>query len=298
MPLSIRPVRQDDIPALGRICFEAFGALQDRHAIERDFDSIDTATMVIGMCASRPDFAGFVALDGDRIIGSNFLCFSDADNASMKSGVAGVGPITIAPDAQSRGVGRALMSAVLNEATRRGIQHVRLLQEAVNTTSLSLYTKLGFDWKESCALVRLPPADHHSRAEDPRVAPVTAADLPAIADISARHYGSSRRNEAAAYLNMRMPGFILRQGATPTAYFFPGLFGHGFAASPTDMAALITHAALHTPPMFQRFLLPLSQNDLNRQLMDSGCRAIKLFNYMSLGPYRAPTGAWLPAIGM
>lgn len=301
MPLTIRPVHDSDIPNLARICYEAFGALQDRHGVERDFDSVQTAAMVIGMCAMRPDFAGFVALDDNRVVGSNFLCFSDADNASMAAGVAGVGPITIDPAAQSKGAGRALMLAVMNEAERRGIRHVRLLQEAVNTTSLSLYTKLGFDWKEACALVRFPPADHPSvaaHAHDPRITPVTTADLPAIADISTRHYGSSRRNEVAGYLDMHMPGFMLRQRSTPTAYFFPGLFGHGFADSEADMAALISYSVPHAPPMFQRFLLPLSQNDLNRQLMERGCRTIKLFNYMSLGPYRAPTGTWLPAIGM
>jgi len=63
----------------------------------------------------------------------------------MTSGAPGVGPITIAPDAQSRGTGRALMLAVMHEAARRAIRHVRLLQEAVNTTSLSRDTKLGFD---------------------------------------------------------------------------------------------------------------------------------------------------------
>lgn len=294
MSVTIRPVRPDDVPTLGRICFDAFGALQDRHGVPRDFDSVDIATMVVGMCASRPDIAGFVAEDRGQMLGSNFLWCSDADGAAMKDGVAGVGPITIHPGAQSRGVGRALMLAVLEEAARRGIRKVCLQQEAINTTSLSLYTKLGFDWREAVSLMALAPAP----ADDPRISPVTPDDLPAIGEISARHFGASRRNEAAAYAPIGMPGFILRKRGTPTGYVFPGFLGHGFAESPEDMAALVGHAARHAPPMFHRMLVPLSQNDLHRRLMAAGCRSMKLFNYMSHGPYHPPTGAWLPCIGM
>jgi GNAT superfamily N-acetyltransferase len=288
MPISIQPIRPEHVPPAAKICFEAFGALQDRHGVERDFDSIETAGMVVGMFASRPDFAGFVAIDDDgrTLLGSNFLGFSDP--------VAGVGPITVRPDAQSRGVGKLLMLAVMDEAARRGIAQVRLMQEAINTTSLSLYTKLGFDWREACALMRPAPAP----ADDPRARPVTEADLPAIAAISARYYHAPRVNEVAGFLRMQLPGAILRRDGREVGYFFPGLLGHGFAETPDDMAALITHAARHAPPPLLRMILPLSQHALHRALLARGCRTIKLFNYMTTGDYRAPEGAWMPCIGM
>lgn len=288
MAITLQPIRPDQIPEASRICFEAFGSLQDRHGVERDFDSVETAGLVVGMFASRPDYAGFVALDDDgrTVLGSNFLGFSDA--------VAGVGPITVRPDAQSRGVGKLLMLAVMDEAVRRGITRVRLMQEAINTTSLSLYTKLGFDWREACSLMRPAAAP----VDDPRARPVMEADLPAIAAISTRQYHASRVNEVAGFLRMQLPGFLLRRDGRDVGYFFPGLLGHGFAETPDDMAALITHAARHAPPPFLKMLLPLSQSDLHRVLLERGCRTIKLLNYMSTGEYRAPTGAWMPCIGM
>lgn len=288
MAITLQPIRPDQIPEASRICFEAFGSLQDRHGVERDFDSVETAGLVVGMFASRPDYAGFVALDDDgrTVLGSNFLGFSDA--------VAGVGPITVRPDAQSRGVGKLLMLAVMDEAARRGITRVRLMQEAINTTSLSLYTKLGFDWREACSLMRPAAAP----VDDPRARPVMEADLPAIAAISTRQYHASRVNEVAGFLRMQLPGFLLRRDGRDVGYFFPGLLGHGFAETPDDMAALITHAARHAPPPFLKMLLPLSQSDLHRVLLERGCRTIKLLNYMSTGEYRAPTGAWMPCIGM
>lgn len=285
---TIRPIRPDDYSACARICFEAFGALQDRHGVERDFDSVETAGMVIALFGSRPDFAGFVALDDDgrTVLGSNFLQFSDE--------VAGVGPITVEPSAQSRGVGRMLMQAVMDEAARRGISQVRLQQEAINTASLSLYAKLGFDWREACALVRLAPAE--SDLEGTR--PVTERDLPSIDEISRRHYHSSRVNEAAGYLKIGLPGFVRSRGGRDVGYFFPSFLGHGFADSPDDLAALVAHAARHAPPQFRKTIVPLGQHGLHRGLMSRGGRAVKLFNYMTTGPYRAPVGAWIPSIGM
>lgn len=274
------------VPTLGQICFEAFGTLQDRHGVERDFDTAETATMVVGMFASRADFAGFVAMENGQPVGSNFLGASD--------GVAGVGPITIRPDVQSNGIGRALMLAVMEEAKVRGIPQVRLMQEAINTASLSLYTKLGFDWRESCALMRLAPAPK----DDPRIRPLSAADLDAVEHISARHYHASRRNETAGFLKSGFPGFGLERAGKLVGYYFPGFLGHGFAETPEELATLVLHSARHAPPPFLKAIVPLGEHALHRELLAKGCRTIKLFNYMTTGEYRAPVGAWIPSIGM
>ncbi|MEK6702962.1 MAG: GNAT family N-acetyltransferase [Planctomycetota bacterium] len=288
MSITIRPVRADDIPTLAEICFEAFGTLQDRHGVERDFDSVQTAGMVVGMFASRPDFAGFVAQDGSgRVLGSNFLQMSDA--------VAGVGPITIRPGEQSRGVGRELMEAVLDEARRRGIERVRLQQEAINTASLSLYTKLGFDWRAACSLMRLAPGAR----EDARMRPVTEADLGSIGEISERQYGHSRVNEVRGFLAIGLPGFVLRrEGGGDVGYYFAGFLGHGFAQTPEDLADLVVFTARHSPPAIMKAIVPLGQHELHRRLLERGCRTLKLFNYMTVGPWEEPRGAWIPSVGM
>lgn len=288
----IVPAREEHGPDLARICFEAFGRLQDRHGVARDFVSVDVAYMMVGMMLSRPDAAGFTAVDSasGRILGSNFLLFSDA--------VAGVGPITVDPECQSKGVGRLLMLAVMEEARRRRIEQVRLLQECINTTSLSLYAKLGFDWQDSCALMDPSTGDLQRRASTGAIRPMTEGDLDAVAAISKRQYHASRRNEVAACLRMQFPAFVLEDGSEVRGYFLPGLLGHGFAAEPGQLADLVIHAGMHSPEMFHRVLVPLSENHLHRELLNRGCRTVKLMSYMTTGEFTRPVGAWVPCIGM
>lgn len=286
MSIEIVPVVPQHVPELASICYEAFGRLQDRHGVERDFDSVHTAEMVVGLFAGRPDFAGFAALSGGKLVGSNFISFSDP--------VAGVGPITVHPDVQAAGVGRALMRAVLDEAGRRGVSMVRLQQEAINTASLSLYTKLGFDWREACALMRCAPAER----DDQRIAPVTEGDLPEIDRLSSRHYHHTRRGEVEGFLKIGLPGVLMRRDGRTVGYYFASFIGHGFAETADDLAALIGQCARIAPPHFHKVLIPLSQHALHRNMLATGGRTVKLFNYMTVGEYRTPLGAWVPSIGL
>ncbi len=152
-----RPAAQD-APKLGRICFEAFRAVSEGHGFERPFPDPETAARVLQLILDLPGSFGVAARVDGRLVGSNFLLLTD--------GVAGVGPITVDPAIQGRGVGRRLMQAVLDYAAQRGVERVRLLQDACNTVSLSLYASLGFDrraWISSsarCATLRCtaPPS--------------------------------------------------------------------------------------------------------------------------------------------
>ena len=85
-------------------------------------------------------------IDG-RIVGSNFLSEGDP--------IRGIGPITVDPSVQGRGVGRQLMQAVIERA--RGAMGARLVQDAFNTRSYSLYASLGFDVREPLLLMRGTP---------------------------------------------------------------------------------------------------------------------------------------------
>lgn len=284
MAIDIVPVRPEHADDIARIMFEAFAALHDRHATPRDFDDQETARMVTGLLTSSSDFRGYVALQDGRVIGSNFLSAADQ--------VAGVGPITVDPSAQARGVGRALMQAVLDDARERGVAHVRLNQEAINTASLSLYSSLGFAWRDSVAVMLAS----NRPAQDPPVRAMTTADLPAVHALSTAIYGHSRRNEVAANLERGFPAFALERAGKLAAYLLPGFFGHGFAGEVDDMAALISHAGRHAPPAFHRVLVPLSNVALFNALLRRGSRTVKVLSYMAVGPWAPPRGTWLPSI--
>ena len=102
------------IPELARICYEAFGQLHERHAVIRDFHTVEFAQMVIGLFATHPLIYAVAARADGKLAGSNYLSLFDE--------TSGVGPITIDPAQQGKRIGRTLMQAVLDEAQRREIR--------------------------------------------------------------------------------------------------------------------------------------------------------------------------------
>ena len=84
-----------------------------------------------------------------RVIGSNFL--------DERSTIAGIGPVSVDPPVMNGTIGRRLMQAVLARAAERGAPGVRLLQVAWHYRSLALYTKLGFEIRETVSALQGSP---------------------------------------------------------------------------------------------------------------------------------------------
>jgi len=280
----IRPKPQH-VPELARICFEAFKEFHDRHAFPRDIPNLELATRIIGLFIARKDFYGVAAKVGNRLVGSNFLSCTDL--------VGGVGPITVDPAFDGRGVGRTLMNDVLAYAKRNGMQQVRLLQDSFNVRSFSLYATLGFDVRTPVGLMDAKPA----AAPDPTVRLVTAADLPAMEEICVRHYKCSRRGDVALLLGMDLPAFLRVHEGKISGYFVPGFMGHGVAETEADALALIGEAARHVPSELALFFCPLILGNFYRAVLKAGHRLRKIMTYMTLGPFEPPAGIWLPSIG-
>jgi ribosomal protein S18 acetylase RimI-like enzyme len=269
---------------LGSICFEAFKEIQDRGCGTRDFPTAEIAQQVLGMLVERDDFYSVSALDDGRVVGSNFLSLMDP--------VAGVGPITVDPSYQGQSVGRALMQNVMDYAQHNNIEQVRLLQESFNLASLSLYASMGFDTKDSVALMQATPAAE----ADNSVRPITEPDLPAIEELSKRIYKNSRRGEVAAAAPYGFATFLRERQGRVTGYLLPGNFGHGVAETEEDALALVGEAARRLPPEFARFFCPLSGGSFYRKALQAGYRTIKVMNYMALGPYEHPDEVWMPSV--
>ena len=92
---------------------------------------------------SHPAFYCVVAESNGCIVGSNCL--------DERSAVAGLGPVTVDPSIQDRGVGRKLVEAVLVRAQERNFPGVQLLQSAFHNRSL------GFDAREPLSVMQGPP---------------------------------------------------------------------------------------------------------------------------------------------
>lgn len=106
--ISLRPAVTADAEVSGRIIHEAFQGIAAAHGFPSDFppaaDGIGLAEALIADLA----VFGVVAEADGRVVGSNFLSEGDAIRA--------VGPTTVDPRHQGRGVRWRLMSAVLERA--------------------------------------------------------------------------------------------------------------------------------------------------------------------------------------
>jgi predicted N-acetyltransferase YhbS len=124
--IVLRPGTAADAAACGNICYEAFKAICTTHNFPPDFPTPEVAKGLLSMFLAHRDFYSVVAESEGRIVGSNFL-----DERSI---IAGVGPITVDPTGQNRGVGGRLMQDVLDRAAQQKAVGVRLLQSNPVTT--------------------------------------------------------------------------------------------------------------------------------------------------------------------
>lgn len=111
MNIKLRAGCLADTEAGGLICYEAFKTISGQHNFPPDFPSFEMACGLFSSPLSRPDVYSVVAESGGRIVGSNFL-WEDA-------AIAGIGPLTIAPDVQNSTLGRRLIEDVLARARQK-----------------------------------------------------------------------------------------------------------------------------------------------------------------------------------
>jgi GNAT superfamily N-acetyltransferase len=285
--VELRPIEPDDRDDAARVLYEAFAGIHDHHGFARDFPTLEAALDLTGSFIAHPSIWGIVAEIDGRIVGSNFL--------DERGPIRGVGPITVDPEAQSRGVGRRLMEAVIDRGRRAA--GIRLLQDAFNTRSLALYASLGFDVAEPVALMGGRP--RVATVSDVEVRPLREADVEECERLHVRVHGFERTAELrdALALPSLSPVVAVRDGRVvayaTTLTFFPA--AHAVAESAADMSALIG-GALAAGEAPASFLLPTRQAELFRSCLAAGLRVVKPMTYMTLGEYRDPAGAWIPTV--
>jgi len=281
--MLIRLARPEDAALCGQICYNAFSKLNHVHGFPCDFPSPEVATGVLTMMFSHPGFYCVVAEAEGRVIGSNCL--------DERASVAGVGPITVDPETQNRGVGRGLMQAVMDRAKERGAAGVRLVQAAFHNRSLSLYASLGFDVREplSCMQGRT----HQRSVAGFAVRPASLQDIDECDALSRRMHGLDRGRELADAIG-EGTAIVVERDARITGYASSlAFFGHATAETNADLQALIASADSFGGP---GILVPSRNSVLFQWCLANGLKVVQPMTLMSTGLYNAPEGAWLPSI--
>lgn len=281
--VTIRRAKPEDAPACGQICFEAFQKINNAHNFPPDFPSPERGVGAMTTMFSHPGFYCVVAETDGRIAGSNCL--------DERNPIAGVGPITIDPAVQNRGVGRKLMDAVLDRAREGNFAGVRLVQAAFHSRSLSLYTTLGFDVREPLATMQGPAIK--KSYDGFSVRPARQSDLDACNEVALRVHGHHRGGELADAIERGTSTVVERHGRITGYTSSLGFYGHAVAETNPDLQAIIAASDGFAGPGIQ---VPSRNSELFRWCLANGLRVVQPMTLMSLGLYNEPKGVFLPSV--
>lgn len=283
MTLSIRETHESDAGECGRIIHAAFASIAAQHNFPPDFPSVEVATGVASMLIANPGFYGVVAENDGHIVGSNFL--------DERSAISGLGPITVEPAAQNKGIGRQLMHTIMERVAAKKMPGVRLVQDAFHNRSLCLYTSLGFATREPLSVMQGAPLKLQLPGYDVR--PAKEADLAACNALCHRVHGFDRGTELADAIAHNRATLVEHLGRITGYATEIGFLAHAVGENNEDLKALIGAAATFTGP---GLLVPTRNYDLFRWCLDRGLRLVSQRTLMTVGLYNEPAGTYLPSI--
>jgi predicted N-acetyltransferase YhbS len=283
MPIKIRRAEAADAAPCGAILYSAFRKLADQHNFPHDFPSVEVATGLLSMLLANPGFYGIVAEENGRVVGSNF--------ADHRSSIAGIGPISIDPDAQNQGIGRKLMQVAIDHFKATNVPGMRLVQAAYHNRSLCLYTRLGFQTREPLSVIQGPALNIKFAGYDVR--PAGEADIAACNALCRRVHGFDRGVELSDAIGARTALVVEHLGRITGYATDIGFFAHAVAETNRDLKSLIGAASLYSGP---GFLLPTRNHEVFAWCLDGRLKLVMQMTLMTIGLYNEPSGAWLPSI--
>ncbi len=284
--MNLREARIEDTTVCGSILFDAFRSIAEKHNFPLDFPTTESARGMAEMVVNNSKVYGVVAEKNGKIVGSNFLWEHDE--------IKGVGPITIAPEVQSNGVGRKLMEAVIERG--KNARGIRLVQDAFNSASLSLYASVGFEVVEPLVLME-GNLKEPEFAGDVEIRRIEENDFDGCADLCRRTHGFDRTNELRQTSGQFESFVALYEGSVVGYASAPNIWqlNHAVAESFEDMKLTLAGAAILSGKPLS-FLLPTRQSELFRWCLKQGMRVVKPMTLMAMGEYEHPKGFYLPSV--
>jgi N-acetylglutamate synthase-like GNAT family acetyltransferase len=254
------------------------------HNFPPELPSLAIAARFIQTRVDDPNTQGFLIERTGRIVGSIFLTIMP------ECPVAGIGPLTVDPDAEG-GIGRRLVQAALRGAHQIGLTEVRLIQSPMHLRSLALYTKAGFNVCEPLLTVENAVPVNAANGDGVRLA--TPDDVPRCQQICHEAYGFARRFELNAAISRQIATVVERDSKIVGYACGIGFRGHAVCETTEELKSLIVHSPRHPGG---GFFVPARNGELLRWLFQHGVRALWPATLMSSGGYQQPTRAFLPAM--
>jgi GNAT superfamily N-acetyltransferase len=283
MNTQIRRATREDIDVLGDICFRAFCAISDEHNFPHEFPSLEVSVGVITSMIANPGCYGIVAEVDGRIAGSNFQ--------DERAPIAGIGPISVDPDVQNSGAGRAMMQHMLDRVVERRMPGVRLVQVAYHSRSFSLYTKLGFETREHLSVMIGTPIKETIPGYKVRAA--TQDDVAACNRLCFLAHGFDRGGELVDAIKAGTANGVEHLGRITGYATAIGYGGYAVGESNNELKALISAATEFAGCGPQ---IPSRNGELLRWCYSKGLRLMQLNTLMSVGLYNEPRSPFIPSI--
>ena len=227
-------------------------------------------------------FKAVAEVDG-RIVGSNFL--------DERAPVVGLGPITVDPRVQNKGVGARLMQDAIDRTARQKAAGLRLLQSAFHNRSLCLYTRLGFHTREPVSVLQGPALGRTFPGYAVRRA--TPADVAACNRLCHQVHGFARDGEVRDAIGQKSATVVEHLERIVGYSTGIAFFAHSVAETNQGLMALIAAAPAFGGP---GFLLPTRNHEVFAWCLEAGLRLVFQMTLMTTGLYNEPKGAWLPSV--
>jgi GNAT superfamily N-acetyltransferase len=284
--LRLRSGRLDDAKEAGRIIFEAFATIAEKHGFPPDFPSVDVGRTSAASFLSNPGFYSVIAEDtssGGKVVGSSFI--------DERSSIAGVGPLTVDPSYQNKGVGRRLMNDVMERVRNRNFPGTRLLQASYHNRSLALYASLGFEVREPISTMQGKPIQEAIPGRTVR--PATESDVESCNAVCKAVHGHDRNGELLDSIRQGSARVVLHADKITGYTSGMAFFSHSVGLTNDDLKALIGSADSYRGP---GILIPTRNTHLFHWCLDRGLRLVQQLILMTVGMYNEPAGAYMPSV--